>query len=676
MRLAAVLAGLLALLLLPRGSTDAAATDGFLALSGSEARDFVLPADVRPVKTLDLTSYGLTYERYQQHFGAAEVLGAQITVYRNATDDAVYVVGSHFPGITPRNSVRLSQAEATAVAEKDVGHAPSRMVDLMINPETGFYFFRVESRSFASRWVHWIDAGNGRVLNRYNAIQKDHGTGVKGDTKAIGGLTTSHGAAGHGAGGAHWDLFSADNRQQTYDKQNKNDPFIYYVTDSDNHWTLVTPDRQSPGHPALIDAQYYANQSDDYFLTRHGFDWLDCYGAMQSLAHYGKNYDNAFWNGTYTVYGDGDGVETVEFSGGLDIVAHEHTHGITECTSNSAEVFTAEPISSNCVRASGQSICADWWIGEDIDLTSDVTPGFRNMADPEEDADPDHYSEYVVTTMDSGGVHTNSAIPNHAYYLLVNGGLNASCSAPVTHDAAHCSDSDTQDNNLNVSGVGVADAEDVFFLAFTGLPSGATFCNARAASEAAAGTLFGVSSQERDSTIDAWVAVGLTDIACGLSSPTPTPTASPTPTAAPTPTASPTPTPPPDSDGDGVPDASDNCPNWPNPGQALPPWTVPAGDPDCDGFTTTNENQVGTVPILSCHMTTTLNDEPLPDRWPLDFNDSQTLNTVDVGSFVGIMGSTAPGPPYAARYDLAFNGIINSVDVGRFVGFLGKTCTP
>ena len=47
------------------------------------------------------------------------------------------------------------------------------------------------------------------------------------------------------------------------------------------------------------------------------------------------------------------------------------------------------------------------------------------MADPAEDGDPDHYSELYTGKKDSGGVHSNSGIPNHAYYLLVNGGRNA-----------------------------------------------------------------------------------------------------------------------------------------------------------------------------------------------------------------------------------------------------------
>ena len=45
---------------------------------------------------------------------------------------------------------------------------------------------------------------------------------------------------------------------------------------------------------------------------------------MQSVAHYEMNLSNAYWNGTFVIYGDGNGVTFREFSGALDVVAHEY----------------------------------------------------------------------------------------------------------------------------------------------------------------------------------------------------------------------------------------------------------------------------------------------------------------------------------------------------------------
>src|ERR1700674_4391578 len=91
-----------------------------------------------------------------------------------------------------------------------------------------------------------------------------------------------------------------------------------------------------------------------------------------------------------------------------------------------------------------------------------------------------------------------------------------------------------------------------------------------------------------------------------------------------------------DADGDGVGNVCDNCPNWPNPSQALPNWTVPAGDTDCDGFPDSvpigapnalnSETNMGTDPSRHCAATPARNDEPPPDAWPVDFDDNQTAN--------------------------------------------------
>ena len=502
------------------------AAGGFRALSGPEAASFVLPSDMLLVRELALGN-GIRYERYQQYFGDAAVLGGQVTLYRDGSGAISTVIGAHYTNIVPTNTIRRSNADAAATAERDVGAGESRTVELLIDPATGLYFHRVETRGLDIRWIHWVDAGNGRVLKKYDAIESDHGIGVKEDTKSLSGLTTFHNAADHGASGAHWDLFSTDNRQWTFDARNGR-TFLYYTTDDDNHWTTSTLTRRTPDQSALIDAQYYANTTDDYYLARYGFDWQSCYVRMQSVAHFSTRYNNAFWTGTYTVYGDGDGEIFRELSGGLDVVAHEHTHGITDCTSdliyqdesgalneafsdmlgNSAEFFANEAASSNCVKHPGQSSCADWWIGEDVYLPADIVVGFRNMADPREDDDPDHYSERQIGGPDNGGVHSNSGIPNHAFYLLVNGGKNAGCDNVGSNGPTPTANCD-----VSVRAAGLAAAEQIFFLGFAGLSENASMCDARAATVASA---HAVAPRWADATGDAWEAVGVTEALCGF----------------------------------------------------------------------------------------------------------------------------------------------------------------
>jgi hypothetical protein len=153
------------------------------------------------------------------------------------------------------------------------------------------------------------------------------------------------------------------------------------------------------------------------------------------------------------------------------------------------------------------SVQADWQIGEDVYISpaSNAVAGFRNMADPKEDGDPDHYSERYTGTDDNGGVHSNSGIPNHAYFLLVNGGQNAGCD-PSVGGHPH-----TDDCGENVAGLGVEKAQQIFYQAFTSLNSTATMGNARAATEVAAQTLFPSDATALSSTSAAWQAVGVAE---------------------------------------------------------------------------------------------------------------------------------------------------------------------
>ncbi len=148
--------------------------------------------------------------------------------------------------------------------------------------------------------------------------------------------------------------------------------------------------------------------------------------------------------------------------------------------------------------------------------------------------------------------------------------------------------------------------------------------------------------------------------------------------------------PPPDGDGDGVPDATDNCPAWPNPGQGLPnTWTVPTGDSDCDGFPDTvtsggrgRENFLGTDPIDWCGDTTTANDEQGPgvgeplSPWPADINDTRSVNLSDISLMSGSYNKAPPDPLYDQRTDMNANNAVNLSDISLMSAFYNKNCAP
>ncbi len=152
--------------------------------------------------------------------------------------------------------------------------------------------------------------------------------------------------------------------------------------------------------------------------------------------HYQRNYDNAFWNGTQLVFGDGDGTVFGSFTKPVDVLGHEFTHAVTQFTADLTYQGQSGALNESvsdcfgmCVkqRVLGQtSETADWLVGEGIFLPGIDARALRDMAhpgtaydDPTLGKDPQvgDMSDYVDTTDDNGGVHTNSGIPNRAFHL-------------------------------------------------------------------------------------------------------------------------------------------------------------------------------------------------------------------------------------------------------------------
>jgi thermolysin len=288
------------------------------------------------------------------------------------------------------------------------------------------------------------------------------------------------------------------------------------ATDSDNDWT----------DGAAVDAHVYAGWTYDYWYARFSRSGLDNKNRkMQSFVHpvnrsewstasipvLNTYYLNAFYAGNgIMVYGEGlppnvtaGGYRWTYFSGALDVVAHELAHGITDYTSDLIyrnESGALNEAFSDIIGAGAEFyfqaagsgyMKADYLLGEDL-----MTPigGFRSMANPAAFDDPDHYSKRYLGTADNGGVHSNSGIANHAFYLAVEGGVNRT-------------------SGLSVTGIGAANREKlekVIYRAFTQmLPSNATFTLARAATLQAARDLYGANSDVERALAQAWTAVGV-----------------------------------------------------------------------------------------------------------------------------------------------------------------------
>lgn len=152
--------------------------------------------------------------------------------------------------------------------------------------------------------------------------------------------------------------------------------------------------------------------------------------------HFGKDYDNAFWNSQQMVFGDGDGELFNRFTIALDVIGHELTHGVTEHTAGLNYMTQAGALNESISDVFGSLIKqyahkqtadkADWLIGEGLLAKGVNGVALRSMKNPGtayddprlgKDPQPADMSEYVRTTQDNGGVHINSGIPNKAFCM-------------------------------------------------------------------------------------------------------------------------------------------------------------------------------------------------------------------------------------------------------------------
>lgn len=195
--------------------------------------------------------------------------------------------------------------------------------------------------------------------------------------------------------------------------------------------------RPATGDPAADEAYDGLGATWRLFSEAFGRDSLDGHGApLVGSVHYGRGYDNAFWNGSQLVFGDGDGVIFNRFTIALDVIGHELAHAVTErmagliySDQSGALNESVSDVFGSLVkqRELGQTADeADWLIGSGLLLPGVQGTAIRSMSQPGtayddprlgKDPQPDSMAGYVRTRSDNGGVHLNSGIPNRAFYL-------------------------------------------------------------------------------------------------------------------------------------------------------------------------------------------------------------------------------------------------------------------
>jgi len=180
-----------------------------------------------------------------------------------------------------------------------------------------------------------------------------------------------------------------------------------------------------------VSGHYNAIKSYDYYLNKFGRNSIN--GAGGNVVSFinvadddGSSMENAFWNGAAMWYGNGGSIFK-KLARGLDVGGHEMTHGVIESTANLEYMNESGALNESFADVFGAMIdLGDWKIGEDV-MQAGINPTncLRDLQNPHNGVSsnspwwqPNHVSEAVTGSSDNGGVHVNSGIPNHAYYLF------------------------------------------------------------------------------------------------------------------------------------------------------------------------------------------------------------------------------------------------------------------
>jgi Zn-dependent metalloprotease len=486
------------------------------------------------VQKVEIDDLKMAHTRVRQTVGGVPVWEGEAIVHLNTDGSLSTVTDDLKEMIAVNTKANLSDQEAISlVLDSYRGRAK-----LTQDPTADLWIYRAEDRDHlvyrvttprvdgsqgTSVPVNFIDAQTGEKVMEYDNLQTGTGSSLYNGTVSIN--TSSVGSTFY--------MEDLTRKQGTFNMNSTGNESTgtggtqSRYTDTDDVWNTTI-------QRAAVDAHYGAAKTFDYYLNVHGRNGIDGSGGpgtttsaatgvglIVSRVHFGSSgrYNNAFWFNNQMSYGDGDGTNFTPLTT-IDICGHEMTHGVTERTANltySGESGALNEATSDILGSmvelysDGGTVTADTWkIGEDAYTPGTSGDALRRMDNPNAVGDPDHYSLRYTGTADSGGVHTNSSIVNHAFYLMANGGTN-------------------RVSGVTVSGMGTTDAAKIWYKALTTyFTSGTNFSAARTATLNAATALFGSTSAQYNSVATGWCAVGVG--ACPSGTPTPTPTITPTPT--------------------------------------------------------------------------------------------------------------------------------------------------
>jgi len=409
--------------------------------------------ETETINTLDRE----TVIRYSQYFKEIPIWGKEILAHFNKTGELTFINSNTVPTFdenTP-NEAKISSSNAISTALSDLKRRtffqdiPTDLLKLFSEPlqkANLFYFWDDPKQKPTLVWVveirpnlyekfrYFIDAQTGEIVQFYQANPSD------GPTK-----------------GSGIDLFNQNRTLNIFQSQgvyylvdaskpmfnnNINQPDGVIVTYTNNYSDLTKTSRPAVvsststnfNDPVAVSLHYHLGLVYDYYYSKFNRNSVD--GKKKNIVgiihitQNGESMANAFWNGEFIAVGDGGDI-FYPLARGLDVIAHEFTHGVVQFTVDLEYKFQSGALNEGFADWGGAMVDRDdWLIGEDV-----VNPNYfpsgtnRDMSDPHNKTypgDPNwlpaHMNEYqdLPLEKDNGGVHINVGIINKATYLIGN----------------------------------------------------------------------------------------------------------------------------------------------------------------------------------------------------------------------------------------------------------------
>ncbi|MBK8819709.1 MAG: M4 family metallopeptidase [Saprospiraceae bacterium] len=380
--------------------------------------------------------------------------------------------------------------------------------------------------NLTERWEYFVDAHNGAIIEKYQSLCKFHGfgTGFFGKCNhALPEVVSETTTLGDGkATAVAKDLLNVNRTINTYEAGNSfylidasrdmfsnisslpNDPSgVIWTIDAFNtspaksnfkYDHVLSTNNTWVNTPTGVSSHYNGGKAFEYYRIVHNRNSIDGQGGniisfINVADDDGSSMGNAFWNGAAMFYGNGDSAFE-RLARGLDVAGHEMSHGVIQNTANLIYQGESGALNESFADIFGVMIDRDdWLIGEDVVKPAAFPSGaLRSMSNPHNGAptgnfakgwQPKHYDERYKGNEDNGGVHINSGIPNHAFFLFA-------------------------------TAVGKDKAERVFYRALTTyLTKSSRFMDARVAVVKAATDIHGANSTEVNAAKKAFSDVGI-----------------------------------------------------------------------------------------------------------------------------------------------------------------------